>query len=326
MNQGKKWVLVSVLLAVVMLTVAVKQAQCQIKYPTRAIDFYVPTSPGGAIDLSARVTAAYLNKKWGVPVNVINKPGGNFVPGTLEVYIANPDGYTMLADSNPTSSLLDVAVKNLPFKTMDRTFIATTTTCPGVYMVPIISPIKSLKDLEDVAKRNPEQFTWTSSGGSSNQDYSIRQFIKNAGVDVMKTKPIMVTGGAQSATLTAGGHVVLGWCAISSALPPINSGNARGLAVTSKERYPDLPNIPTTAELGYPMLNVVHWNAVAGPPKLPSYIVDIWDKALQEVLKDPEVLTKLASVGLEPFYSNASAYKELVRNQLEQIGELYSGK
>ena len=88
----------------------------QPKYPTRAISLIVPFAPGGSTDVAARAMSIFMQKRWGVPVNVVNKPGGNTIPGTLEVYSAAPDGYTILADGLPMSSLLEVVVKDLPFK------------------------------------------------------------------------------------------------------------------------------------------------------------------------------------------------------------------
>src|SRR3954462_7682368 len=86
----------------------------QPKYPTRAINLIVPFAPGGSTDVAARAMAGFLQKKWGVPGNVVNKPGGNTIPGTLQVYSAAPDGYTILADGLPMSLLLEVVVKDLP--------------------------------------------------------------------------------------------------------------------------------------------------------------------------------------------------------------------
>lgn len=101
MCQKKKLFLLSLLTILITLTVTgwIGQVQCQDKYPTRAIEIIVPLVPGGSSDLTARLTASYLSKKFGVPVNVVNKSGGNTIPGNLEVYNARPDGYTLHGDS-----------------------------------------------------------------------------------------------------------------------------------------------------------------------------------------------------------------------------------
>ena len=237
----------------------------------------------------SRVIADYAKRKWGVPVNVINKPGGNSVPATLEVYSATTDGYTLMGDGTSSTAAVELAVKNLPFKVMDRTFSGQVSELAFVIMVPTSSPFKSLKDLEAEAKRNPENFTWASQGGAGGTDIVAKMFIKAIGVDVLKTKPVMSQSGAQGAALTVGGHVKMGGAGMPSVLPLIKGGQVRPLAVTSKNRWPDCPDVPTAVELGYPSVVCVQWNGITGPPKLQPHIVEIWGKALQEMVKDPVV-------------------------------------
>jgi tripartite-type tricarboxylate transporter receptor subunit TctC len=328
MYQRKKFfsmILFSVL--ILFITVWTGQVGAQEKYPTRGIDIIVPFTPGGATDLVERVLASYLNRKWGVPINVINKPGGNTVPACLEAYNAKPDGYTLLGDSNPSSSMLPIVVRNLPFKIMDRTFIAIAAVTPMIIIVPSSSPIKSLKELEGEAKKGPETFTWTSLGGAGAQDFTSRQFLKAIGIsDVSKTKPIMSQGGAQAVVLTAGGNVKMGVGTTSGAIPAISGGTVRPLAITSKTRYPDLPDVPTTTELGYPTVKCLFWIGVSGPPNLPTQILDKWDKALQEMLKEPEVISKLKNVGAVPFYHNPQEMKDYVMKETEEVAILWGLK
>lgn len=314
------------LIIVLVLLGGIRQVQSQEKYPTRAIDIIVPFAPGGATDLSARVLAAYMNKKWGVPVNVINKPGGNTIPACLEVYSARPDGYTLLEDGNASSIMLPVVVRDLPFKVMDRTFIGIFSESSQAITVPSESPFKSLKDLETAAKKDPENFTWTSLGGASTLDYVVRQFLKAIGVDVFKTKPIMSKGAAQAIVLIAAGNVKMGTGSIASSLTAIRAGTARPLAVTSGTRFPDLPEVPTTAELGYPTVTAKDRYGPSGPPKLPSYIVDIWNKAMEEMLKDPETISKMRNIGLIPLYLNSHETIEYVIKKTEEVRELWGLK
>ncbi len=299
--------------------------QSQEKYPNRSIDVICPTGAGGGNDLQTRVMTAYLNRKWGVPVNVLNKPGGNSIPGTLEVYGARPDGYTVLVDSVNTS-LLPAAVKSLPFKIMDRTHICTHSAVQQVFFVYISSPFKSLKDLEAEAKRNPETFTWTSMGGTGGQDFAGRQLFKALGVDVLKTKPVMVQSGAQCAALAAGGHVTLGISATASSLPAIKGGMVRPLAISGSTRWPDLSEVPTASELGYPSITAMTWVGFSGPPNLPSHIVEIWNKAILEMVRDPEVISKLKNIGAMPLYRNASETREYAAKEIEEVYKLWGLK
>jgi tripartite-type tricarboxylate transporter receptor subunit TctC len=323
---GAKWSLLTLTFLTFVLAIWVGQAEPQEKYPTRAIEIIVPFSPGGSTDLMARIIAPYMSKKWGVPVNVVNKPGGNTVPACLEVYNARPDGYTMLMDGTPSATLVVVAVKNLPFKIMDRTFISVIDTCPMLMMVSPNSPFKSLKDLEAEAKRDPEKLTWTSLGGAGNQDLMLRQFFKAIGVDVLKTKAVMSKGGTEPITLTAGGHVKIGSSTVATALPAIGGGMVRPIVVTSKTRMSQIPDVPTSEELGYPTVTSSNWHSISGPPNLPASIVNIWNKALEEVVKDPDVISKMNNIGALPLYYNARETREMVQKEIEEVKELWGLK
>ena len=266
--ERKKWLLACglSLVVVVIVTLAITDVYSQVKYPSRPIDIIVPYSAGGSTDLTARLEAAYLSKKWGVPVNVINKAGGSTLPACLEVYQSRADGYTLLADGNGSSSMLPNAVKDLPFKIMDRTFIAMTALSPEVIIVSSKTSFKSLKDIEAMARQSPEKLTWTAMGGASPIEIVVRQFLKAIDVDVLKTRPVTSPGGSQAVVLVAGGHVMLGVVSVSSALPAIKAGTIRPIAITSKTRFPDLQDLPTTFELGYPTVDAVQWVGISGPP------------------------------------------------------------
>lgn len=310
----------------VFIVVSVGQVQCQEKYPTRAVDVIIPFGPGGMVSLIYQVMAPYLTAKWGVRINLINKPGGNTIPASLELYAAKPDGYTILGDNNGSASQVAAAVKTLPYKIMDRTFMAIYAAAPVAFTVPVSSPYKTLKDLEMEAKRSPEEFTWASMGGTGTLDYANRQFFKAIRVDVSKTKPIMSQSGAQSAALSAGGHVKLGANVVSSAIPTIKGGMVRALAVTGSTRVPELPDVPTTVELGYSTVNAMGWCGPSGPPKLPSHITEKWENTLGEMVKDPEVISQLQKIGAVPFYLNSRETVEFVKKEIEDVYKVYDIK
>ena len=219
-------------------------------------------------------------------INVVNKPGGNTIPGTLEVYSAAPDGYTILADGLPMSSLLEVVAKDLPFKVMDRTFIAMTVYNPLITIVPASSPYKTVHDLIADARKDPANFTWDSLGGVSGDDFVGRMIMNAAKIDIPKTKPVMSKGGAEAAVLVAGGNIKMGNPASISALPHIQAGTVRAVAVALKERDPLLPDVPTWTELGFPSVYCPFWLGVSGPPKLPPHVVQAWASAVADMMKN----------------------------------------
>lgn len=302
------------------------EVQAQGKYPTRAINIIVPFTPGGSTDMAARAMAPFLTKRWKVPVNVVNKPGGNTIPGTFEVYSSPPDGYTMLSDGLPMCSLLEVVVKDLPFKVMDRTFIAITVFNPMITICPSSAPYKTLDDLLADAKKDPENFTWDSLGGVSGDDF-VGRMVMNAGkIDIPKTKPVMSKGGFAAAILVAGGHIKMGHPALISAWPHIQAGTVKVLAVALKERDPLFPDVPTHAELGYPSVFCPFWLGVSGPPKLPSHIVDAWSKAIQDMMKDPEYLALIKKEFFRVFFHSPKEMVEYIKKESEVAKVVYGIK
>ena len=318
-NRGFFRSLVSITVALVLIGWA-GSVESQPKYPTRTIEIIVPFTAGGGVDLTARLTASYMSKKWGVQVNVVNKPGGNTVPANLELYRAEPDGYTLYEEA---STVCFLAARKLPFDIMDRTFISITNIGPQIMYVPSSSPYKTLKDVAVAAKSDPGNFTWASRGGPDPSDYQVIQFLKEAGVDYRKTKPIASQGASQGVIMVAGGHAMLGSGSGTSALPALNAGTLRALSVTGSERFAKLPDVPTAAEAGYPKATVDNWFGVVGPPKLPAYVVSIWEEALQKMLKDPEYITKLENIWRVPFYHNSRKMKEIVIETTAEVRKLW---
>ena len=252
------------------------------------------------------------------------KPGGNTVPAVSEVMRSNPDGYTMLMDGPPQSSMLETVVKNLPFKTNDRTFVAITAYTPMKFVVPYESPFQTLKEAADAVKQDPGTFTWTSLGGAGAQDMAFRLFFKANNVDIRKTRGIQLKGGSEAITMTAGGHVRLGVGSYSSIAAPLDAKRIRVLAVASPERWPNLPNTPTTAEAGFPSVEVLYWIGVSGPPKLPPHIVKVWDETLSEIAKSKAYADGLLKVGLLPLYRDAKGMAERIERESTDTKSLFA--
>jgi tripartite-type tricarboxylate transporter receptor subunit TctC len=313
--------IVTALLALV--TFGAPDASAQTKYPTKPVELIVPFVAGASTDSGARVIAQVLEARWGVPVKVVNKPGGNTVPAVTEVMAARPDGTTMLVDNIASSAMLDTVVKNLPFKVVDRTFVAVTAYTPMMFIVHPDSPFKTLREVADALKKDTETFTWTSLGGVGAQDMVFRQFAVSAGVDVAKTRAVALKGGAEAVTMTAGGHVRLGTGTWSAIAAPLSAGKLRVLAVAGPERWPRLPDAPTTKEAGFPDVEVLFWIGISGPPGLPADIVATWDAALKEVLADKAVQDKMLNAGLVTSYMDAKAMVARVERDRKTTQALY---
>ena len=295
------------------------------KYPAKGVDVVVPFAPGAGTDLMGRVVAEALSKKWKYPVTVVNKPGGNTIIGTNDVMRAAPDGYTILVES-PGSSSMQVGMKDLPYKVEERSFIVRAAASPMAIIVPQNSPWKNLKAVVAAAKKDPGSVTWASLGGMSGVDLVMRQFFAAAGIDVSKIKAVTFPGAAPACNAVAGGHVQLGAATAGTILPLVSGGNARCLAVTSGERLKDLPDVPTTGQQGFSSVTAVFWVGFSGPPGLPGNVVKTWIDGVSGVLKEPEVIIKLARVTSAPAFLGQAEFKKFISDESKMVKELMDMK
>jgi tripartite-type tricarboxylate transporter receptor subunit TctC len=267
--------------------------------------------------------AEFLKTRHGVIVNVINKPGGATVPANLEVYKAQPDGYTQFAENTSSNKTLEIAVKDLPFKVMDRTFVASHSASPYIITVPAASPYKTLKDLFDDMQKNPDQFTYVSAGALANHDVIYSQAAAALKVDPLSPKPMVVSCAAQAAQVTAQNGVKMGGGTVASQLVAIKAGTIRALAVAGNRRWEELPDVPSTAELGFPTVVYDQWNGISGPPNLPPAIVKVWEGYIQEMVKDPAVIEQLRKTGAWARYVGSDALRKEVQATGEQMRSLW---
>ena len=285
------------------------------QYPEKPINLIVPFPAGGGIDVPGRVIAEYVSRKWKVPVNVINKPGASGTTGTLEALTSRADGYTMLVDSGASSSIQSAFVKNLPYSLESRTFVALGLALPMGYIVKADSPYRTLKDIEAAVKKNPANFIWATAAPSTVLNLSLSQFFKGIGVPLETTKRVVMSGCPAVAQGIAGGHVEFGACAINSALPLIEAGKLRAIAILMPTRVADLPDVPTTAEQGYPHLMATAWVGISAPSGLPPAIVEKWQKTLAEAAQDPAFKEAASKVGTVPLFAPTEKFRPFVLNE-----------
>ncbi|HEU5322964.1 MAG TPA: tripartite tricarboxylate transporter substrate binding protein, partial [Methylomirabilota bacterium] len=257
-----------VLIALLITGLCTAAAPAQTAYPTRPVEIIVGYAPGGGADVAARLIAAYASRKWGQAVNVVNMPGASGITGALRALNARPDGYTLLLEPHATASMLFAVESNVPFTMDGKTPIALITLDPVIYTVKDDSPWKTLADVAAAAKANPKAFRYGIAGVSGVAAFSVSQFLFSAGVPLADTSKVVFTGGAPALTALAGGHVDFAGQQWSESAGLVHGGKIRGLAVVNPVRLPGLPDIPTAREAGFPDLDVVGWQGLAGPPKL----------------------------------------------------------
>ena len=294
-------------------------------WPTKPITLIVPWPAGASTDLTGRTLSTKLSKILGVPVSVVNKPGGGGIIGTLEAVKAPPDGYTLFVDCGGSSSIQYAWSENLPYKVDERTYIARAIYTTQSLIVPASSPWKTVDDLVNAIRTDPSKISFALIGGTGVPDVDIAQFraaVMAKGVDVSKTRPVTYKGTGEVLPAVAGGHVSFSFSTPSGSNPLISAGKIRALAVTSPGRYKGWPNVPTMVEAGFPSVDMVYWAGLGGPPGLPANIVKILDDAVRESLNDPDVVANLDKLGLAPFYQSGDKYRKFVLDEGEAVKAL----
>ena len=294
-------------------------------WPTKSITIIVPWAAGASTDMTPRTLAPKMSTILGVPIQVVNKPGGSGIIGTLEAVKSPPDGYTLLSDCGGTSSIQEAWSGNLPYKVEERTYIARAILAPLVLIVPASSPWQTVDDLANAIRTNPSSISFGVIGGTGVPDVAIAQFraaLTAKGVDISKTRAVTYKGSGEVGPAIAGGHISYSFTTPSACQALISAGKIRALAITSAQRYKNLPNVSTTAETGFPSVDMVYWAGLAGPPGLPENIVKAVDNAVRESLRDPEVIANLDKIGLEPFYLPGEQFKRFVFDEGRSIKSL----
>lgn len=296
----------------------------QASYPTKAVEFVIAIAPGGGADVAARVMTKYLSADLGVPFNIVNKPGGNQIPGVLYVMRAAPDGYTLMLEWQATGSLQSV-LKDLPYKIEERTFISVLVAGPPAIVVNGKSPWNSLKDVVEAAKKDPASFTWARSGGATSvSDLSLMLFLDAAGVPLSKTKAIPFAGSGPAIRGVAGGHVMLAATGAAAALPLMSSGDLKALAVTGDKRLSIMPNVPSASEAGFPQVSIVAWYGFSGPKGLAKQVTDRLAGSAKKMVEDPQFVKDMEKAGRNIKYMAPEQTREYVLKEAEFFKAFYA--
>lgn len=324
--QSVNRILVLVLVLILVPGVLLRAAGAQ-QYPNKPIDIIVPWNAGASVDLVPRVIAPRFSKDVGVPINVVNKPGGSAISGTFEALKAKPDGYTILVDGGSVSVHIGIW-KNLPYDPTNRTFIARAVMLPYTVIVRADAPWTSLADVEQELRKNPKHFRWSWLGGGGMTDMVIAQLkaeFAKRGVVLAETKTVTFTGTGAVLPAIGGGHVDIAVGTRAAIDPMVSAGKVRVIAITGSERFKGYPKVPSAAEQGYPGVNLGYWVGFFGPAKLSSDVVKIWQSAIKTIVNDPELVTKWDSLGAVPSYLGAEEFKRSILKEAEIIRTIMPG-
>ncbi|ADU97959.1 tripartite tricarboxylate transporter substrate binding protein [Alicycliphilus denitrificans] len=254
-------------------------------YPSKPITLVVPFTPGGSVDNSGRLMADRLSRELGVPVIVDNKGGAGGALGSAFVAKAKPDGYTLVVASQSTHVVNPAVNPNLPYDAVkDFAPITLIDRLANVLLVNASVPVQTFADLVKYAQANPGKLNYASAGVGSVSHLSMELLKTQARIHVTH---IPYRGAGVALTDLLAGQVQLAWNNLSSNLPNIRNGKLRALAVAAPQRVPQLPSVPTFAELKLPDLNLTSWTGLAAPAHTPDVIIGRLYSAVRKVLQDP---------------------------------------
>jgi tripartite-type tricarboxylate transporter receptor subunit TctC len=293
-------------------------------YPEKPVEIVVPFVAGGGTDLVARLTADYVGKKWNSPILVVNKPGGGGIPAArAALKDSRPDGYTVLMDIHTLSSMHMAAFKQPQITLADRKYAGRIVRDPMVFAVKADAPWKTLRELSDWVKKNPEELVWSSVGPSGPSRYTAFDWLTQIGVDPTKTKMVITPGAADSMQKLAGGHVLLAIHSVAEADAMVKAGKIKLMAVLSAKRLPALPDVATAEEQGVIKgVRVQWWAAVAFPAGTPDPIVKKWEGALAEMTKDPKFLESAARINMNIDFLPGAETLKFVEREVDGYTEM----
>ena len=308
---------IRVLLALAIGATALSATAQQAPWPTRPVRWVVPWAPGGAADVTARTVAQKLSERWGQPVTIDNKPGGNTVIAAQEVARAAPDGYTLFQPIAQTLTVNQFLYSKLPYDPVrDFTPITILAHVPLLLMGSERLQARTLPELIELAKKNPNTITIAGSSGNQLQleqwmrdwDVKFRYVPYKSGVDIMK------------AVLSS--ETDLGVDAIPNNLPHVKSGKMKGLAITAPKRLASMPEVPTMDELKIKHTEPPIWHALVGPAGLPPAIQNKIAADVRAVLAMPDVSEKLLGLGLDPSGVSPQEFAARIRSEAAVAGPL----
>ena len=281
-------------------------------YPNRAVRFLVTYPPGGGNDIIARMIAHKLTERLGEPFVVDNRSGAGGTIGTAAAAAAVPDGYTIVLVSTPYA-MSPALYKNLswdPVKSLAP--ITQVGSSPNILVVHPSVPATSVAELLELAKASPGKLNIASLGSGTPQHLAGELFKMMGKVDIVQ---IPYKGSAPGIQDLIAGQVQMMFNAMPSTLPHVKSGRLRALAITSKDRSPLMPNLPTVAET-LPGFEVTTWFGVLAPAATPGPIVGKLNQEIVAILQMPEIRSKLADMGVDVVASTPEEFSAYIRSEL----------
>ncbi len=274
-------------------------------FPTRPVRIVVAFTAGGTTDIIARLVGAQLERRWGQPVVIENRPGAGGNIGTDHVVKSPPDGYTLLIGSVGPLAVNVSLYRNMPYD--PRRDLTAITLIAGVPNVLIVRPDFAARDVAGLvaeAKRRPGQLSYASTGSGTSSHLSGVMLDRMAGIETVHVP----YRGAVALNDMLAGRVQFMFATIPSVIEQIRAGQLRAIAVTSTTRSRSLPEVPTMVELGYPEFDASSWFGMVGPPRLPAAIVNRVAEEIHAIIREPAIEQQMIAQGADPVGNGPEAF------------------
>lgn len=295
-------------------------ATAQSSYPDRPIKLVVPFAPGGVTDTSGRLIAEQLAKRLGQQVVVENKAGASGNIGAQQVATAAPDGYTLVLAFDGTMVINPHVFQKVPFDTLkDFASVGKIGDATLIIVAHPSFPGKTLKEVIDLSKKDPKGLSYGTSGIGGTPHIAGELLNQRTGAKLVH---VPYKGGGQAMADALGGNIPLVYTAVAGAITHLKAGKLNAIAVSSRTRSPSLPDTPTFIEAGVPDFESSSWVGILAPAKTPRPIIDRLNKELNAVLATPEVIERLAVLGIVPTPGTPEQFSEQMKSDLAKYGQV----
>ncbi len=289
-------------------------------YPSRPIKLVVPFGPGGPTDVAARLVSQIAQTELGATIVVENRPGAGGATGSKSVANAEPDGYTLLVGTSATLAVVPALQKNPGYDPV-KSFAAVAKVVDStlVMIVPADFPANSVKELVAYAKANPGKLSYASAGAGNQTQLLAELFKAKAGIEAVH---VPYKSGAEMVTAVLSEQVQFSFPDISILIPLIRDHKVKALAVSSAQRHPALPDVPTMIESGIPDFVLTFWSGVVAPARTPAAIVGKLNAAIDKGLRSREIQDKLALVGAQTTPGSSQDFAAFIASETVKWREI----
>ena len=289
------------------------------KYPDKPVTLVLPMAAGDGLDIGARLMAEELSKLLKIPITPLNKPGAGATLGTDFVAKAKKDGYTILVANNAAAVIAKILQPEIvPYDSFnDLTPLGMSNVFPQMIVVRKDAPYQSVKELVEFAKKNPGKIRCGTAGVKSMSDFNIALFQTLTGIEMTVTP---FKGATPSVTAVLGGHIEACCLTATMFLSYMKSGELKGIVVS--KNFPEFADTPTLKQLGYKQDLIDVWNAFFAPAGVPDEVTKTLIPAIERVVRNPAIYSKLAPMGIYPEYLPPDKLSIKMREESKLIEEV----